>query len=615
MRLKKVHIENYRSLLNIDIDFSECTVFVGKNNSGKSNVLKAIDFVIGEGYNRVSKNDFYNRDESLTIKIVLFFGSFTIEEKAEIKKNIPYGVKNEETYYSLEDVKRELDISGEIRIETEIFLGNTSKKLYIGDIYYKYLSTALKNAIVNSVYIPGVRAIDQMTVTYRNTILTKVLKLVYNSCSQTQKDELSDSIGAFSEKLKNIFEDCESRLDEISKEIINHDGLRVSIVPSDLDDLYKKLHIVLNDGIEAELDYKGTGIQNIIIIALFKLYSELRLGSALLLIEEPESFLHPHACRHIAKILKEIGESENIQLVITTHSPHNIINMNLTDIVLFSKKNNHTEKKQITSVLNETKLKKELNIDNLELFFSDKVVLVEGGTEKFIIPTIAKEFNSNFDFDKKDISVIEMGSKSNLDVFISLLNGFNIDWVALLDRDFAFKSESLGLMKKINTLFGYGFNIDSDSETDLITNFKTKGIYILQHGEIENYYSISWLYNILDSYIEDLSLSSSNEDFFKEQIGMITNTTDIASFKRRLFTSITLGDYEQDILNKIISIKHELLSLDIDQPKVGKILEKIFHGLALTKPRIAIRLCPYVNINDLDQPKKDDLQEFVEIIF
>ena len=39
MRIAKAHIENLRSLKIIDIDFNKCTIFVGKNNSGKSNVL------------------------------------------------------------------------------------------------------------------------------------------------------------------------------------------------------------------------------------------------------------------------------------------------------------------------------------------------------------------------------------------------------------------------------------------------------------------------------------------------------------------------------------------------------------------------------------------------
>ena len=73
MRLVKAHIENFRSLRNIDVNFNKCTIFVGKNNTGKSNVLKAIDLVLGEGYYRVTNNDFYNQDESLTIKIDLFF--------------------------------------------------------------------------------------------------------------------------------------------------------------------------------------------------------------------------------------------------------------------------------------------------------------------------------------------------------------------------------------------------------------------------------------------------------------------------------------------------------------------------------------------------------------
>jgi AAA15 family ATPase/GTPase len=54
-RIKSVHIENFRSIGILDVTISPFTVFVGKNDCGKSNVLRALNlFFNGETNHRIS---------------------------------------------------------------------------------------------------------------------------------------------------------------------------------------------------------------------------------------------------------------------------------------------------------------------------------------------------------------------------------------------------------------------------------------------------------------------------------------------------------------------------------------------------------------------------------
>jgi len=49
MYLSKVFIKNYRSIKELEVSFKKGkNVIVGRNNSGKSNIVKAIDIVLGE---------------------------------------------------------------------------------------------------------------------------------------------------------------------------------------------------------------------------------------------------------------------------------------------------------------------------------------------------------------------------------------------------------------------------------------------------------------------------------------------------------------------------------------------------------------------------------------
>lgn len=86
MLLSEVHIENFRSIESLTLRLGKCSVLVGKNNSGKSNVLKAINLVLGEKFIKLTKNDFYNKEEDRIIKIILTFKDFTLKEINNIKQ-------------------------------------------------------------------------------------------------------------------------------------------------------------------------------------------------------------------------------------------------------------------------------------------------------------------------------------------------------------------------------------------------------------------------------------------------------------------------------------------------------------------------------------------------
>ncbi len=615
MQLYQIHIENYRSIENITFALNKCNILVGKNNSGKSNVLKAIDLVLGERYPKLTKNDFFNQDETKTIKIDLYFNNFSDTEIDSIKSEIKYNVNVERVVYSPEQIKSELSTKKEIKIEIEITSENLSKKIFFGNIYYKYFSNELKNAIVNTVYVPSLRDHNQILKITEYSFLTKLLSKIYEKADLVKKEELKDILKNATSKCKEIFEDYEIKLDNISKSIIEHDGLRFSMLPSDYKEIYKKLNILLNDGIETELDFKGSGIQSIIIISLFKLYADLKIGSALLLIEEPESFLHPQANRHMANILSQICKEDNIQLIVTTHSPNYLYGLDLKDVILLNKADGKTEINQINFIRDEIKLKKELNPTNLELFFANKVVLVEGDTDKILLPNLSKKLNADFNFDKKNISIVDVGSKSNLDIFIELLNSFKIPWVALLDKDFVSLSESKGLLNRMNSKFGFGVMIDNLSEKELISKFKEHNIYVLSYGEIENYYVKEWLFKILDSFLHDLDLPSEIKLDIQTKINTITLSSQINEIKRDLNIKHSLDECNSSIINKVINIKFELLNLDLDSHKVGKKLVNIFDSLDLTKPKIALRIEQYISLESMDVNKKEDITEFIRNVF
>nr|WP_321498656.1 AAA family ATPase [uncultured Methanolobus sp.] len=615
MLLSKVHIENYRSIENLELNLKKCSFLVGKNNSGKSNVLKAINLVLGEGFVKTSLNDFFNRDDTRVIKIKLIFTHFTVAEKSNVKRLILYPVRVDRDYYAIEDVKNIFESSNEITMEVIISSTQTQKNIYFGDLYYKYFSNDLRDAIVSTLYIPSVRDPSKLLKINDYSFLNKLLNKIYENADEIKKEELAIILQDATEKCKELFVDYEQSLDDITKSIIEHNGLKFSMLPTESKNIYKKLDILLDDGFESELDFKGSGIQSVVIISLFKLYSDLKIGQGLLLIEEPESFLHPQANRHLAKVLSKFCNEENMQILIATHSPTYLQSANVQEIILLNKKEGKTNHKQIENISDETKLKKELNNSNLELFFADKVILVEGETEKILLPVIAKQVDERYDFDKKNFSIIDVGSKSNLGIFIELLNKFEIPWISLVDNDFVNLSESKKTLVSLNNKFAFGFDIETESKNRLIELFKGKGVYVLSCGEIENYYSKKWLYQLLDDYICQLDLSTGEIDEILLHLDNFTDPSLKIQFCRNLPVSGNLSEDDKKFLLDIITIKEKILLLDIGMDKLGKELEKILSKLKLTKPKIAVKLKDFVEIEDIPPEKKEDITSFISKIF
>jgi putative ATP-dependent endonuclease of OLD family len=73
-----MHIENFRSIKDLELEFPKSGILtlVGPNNAGKSNILRAINNILGDQWfkgENAELNDFYMKDRGNTIKIEIRF--------------------------------------------------------------------------------------------------------------------------------------------------------------------------------------------------------------------------------------------------------------------------------------------------------------------------------------------------------------------------------------------------------------------------------------------------------------------------------------------------------------------------------------------------------------
>ena len=156
-------------------------------------------------------------------------------------------------------------------------------------------------------------------------------------------------------------------------------------------------------------------------IELFKFYCKVFNQSSLLILEEPELFLHPHAKRMLSDILEDFITGGKNQIIITTHSEEFIHNIDIENINVIRKTVDGTKKSRINKQdygdgKELQKLKIELQHKNAEMFFAEKVILVEG-EEQILIPEIVKKIYGKNVLNNNDISIIKVGGKSYFNIY------------------------------------------------------------------------------------------------------------------------------------------------------------------------------------------------------
>jgi len=202
--------------------------------------------------------------------------------------------------------------------------------------------------------------------------------------------------------------------------------------------------------------YNGLGYSNLIYITLqISIFCQLfeertpRSLSHILFIEEPEAHLHPQMQMVFIRKIKEfIRQKEwNVQVVITTHSSQILSDCEFKCIRYFEIKENYcVDVKNIEVFIanqnaqadeNAKKLpcirflEKYMNLGTCNLFFADKIIMVEGITEKIILPQLIKKdpiLSSEY------ISLLEVGGAC-AHLFKELISFINVKTLIITDID------------------------------------------------------------------------------------------------------------------------------------------------------------------------------------
>jgi predicted ATP-dependent endonuclease of OLD family len=253
--------------------------------------------------------------------------------------------------------------------------------------------------------------------------------------------DLQNALKSVREVADKIFESVREEVRESALEIA-FPGTQLSFqfnADNQLD-LYKTCVLYVDDGFKSLLTDKGSGIQSAVIIGLFSYYTNHvnAISSALLCIEEPELYLHPHARRLISDRLTDFIGDRN-QVIITTHSAEFLRTSgeDVNAIVISKGSDDDTICKAVNLKDYARILVHEFSS---ELFFTEKVIVCEG-YDDFVLRAVAKEQFPK-QLDSKNVSVISAAGKDNISKLVQLVMKLGIKCHVMADFDYLLRDKS-----------------------------------------------------------------------------------------------------------------------------------------------------------------------------
>ena len=479
MIIKKARIENFKSINKIEIPFekvgnSYTKIFVGINESGKSNILEALSFfevpeedVLFDHFCNQKMEDskscdiYYNLDfedgesdalqnavnEVVNADFDIEFSITNIEKNVYLSKdsstfeasyNYEISLSNPNLYIKSSKVSGKDTISivdEQHKTDGYVLLDNESFDDHLYDIIAEFFE---EHEPYVSVWKPSKEYLlyDANLNTFKDNITSnKPLYNIFKLSGYEDKKAISEAIGKVSNprsrsRLESKLND--SLNDYIGKVWSNSIDLIIEITETGNFSLLIKDKGNENKHDRFSISERSEGAKQFLslILSLSIETTNHERKNELILIDEPEVHLHPSGIRDLAKELLKIGRDNYVFLA--THSPF-MIDKTHKERHYIVKKNKKaiteiTKIKDTDNIIDDEVLNEAFGINVYRDLLNPHSILVEGASDKLILQ---KAFNL---LGRKDIGIAN-GHGSNIDTLASKMNYDNISILVITDDD------------------------------------------------------------------------------------------------------------------------------------------------------------------------------------
>lgn len=376
MRIEKLILSNFRSYKDkIEIDFNYLNVFVGRNDIGKSTILEALDIFFNEGKGpiKIDKDDVNKQaleDGNTEIRIGVVFGDLPAEltidatnptsledeyllnsdGKLEVHKKYPNGGKEKIFVKALHPtnaacsgllLKKQNDLkklltdemqcpdktkNSEIRKSIWVYNANNldlaDTEIELAKIDAKNSWDQLKGHLPLYALFQSDRKNSDGDSEIQNPMKLAVQEILKDQRLVEKLNQVATEVEA---KLSEVAENTLEKLNEMNPAIA--DSLNPVIPSSDSlkwVDVFKNVSITGDEDIP--INKRGSGVKRLVLLNFFRAEAERRKNEnngadIIYAIEEPETSQHPSHQRKLIEAFIELSNTDNTQILLTTHSP------------------------------------------------------------------------------------------------------------------------------------------------------------------------------------------------------------------------------------------------------------------------------------------------------
>lgn len=397
MKISNVTIRNFKSIKEANFHCNDFNIFVGQNNSGKTNFFEAIEwFFNGTPKGKSMKELHHKGDTSKAISVrIEFSGALHGAEnmRNETNKTKMLGILKGSDHIVVErssddPSKRKILIDGE-----ELTKNPAGFDKAFNDFLPKFEHITTKQ------YFDEIAKYS--TKTPVGIMLSSVLEEILQDNPQYR---------AFREKFDELFDNEKSAVkiefDRLGTNVKAHlekqftECTKVSFEVSspEFNDLLKNFQTKVDDGVETYASEKGDGMQRALMLAIIQAYADYRKGredagkSFLFFIDEAELHLHPTAQRKLKDVLLTLSADLD-QVFINTHSSVFVADDHPTQqIYKVEKENSITRFRKVDELDKPYIVFELLGGSPADLLLPRNFLIVEGPSEVEFITRVIKRF-------------------------------------------------------------------------------------------------------------------------------------------------------------------------------------------------------------------------------
>lgn len=466
MQIVRITIQNFRSIRQAVIHPVKNNVFLGPNNVGKTAVLEALNLAlnpeIGSRWKAIDENDFFERnylpsngeDEAPHIRIELVIAGMTCDDEDTFRENlVPWKADSQEVVESVEEgVDPFANAIPAIRVFFDGWYDPEEDEFASGSFFLREASLPREDCQVFTKQYK--RHIGFLI--YRDfRALTRPITLepgnLFNTLllsQQVQPKHFEEALQGVHNALDAMAQepDFAALLTDYKTELERflplagdeHPDLCFELTDLTREQVKAASQLYVSSGCGRPIQKMGAGSRSLALLAILTLIMRRRRGGILAL-EEPETFLYPHAQRRVIDECIALAS----QMFVTTHSPFVLERMPVEGVgrVENNARGLSWQPLSTAKVKQVNLYSKRLRQIHCEALMGRGVIVVEGDSDRWWLTGTSNALNGNVwqnraqeALELQGISIVSADSNGDIHKLCQFFHDSGLRTLALFDN-------------------------------------------------------------------------------------------------------------------------------------------------------------------------------------